>query len=372
MIYFEKLFENPLIKKIVIGTGILIGIFVFLLMIISCSKTSKRYTYEEVESILVRKVKEKYGNGNGLPSINNKIEVSVNDLINDGSMKSITDLTGNMNACSAKVTIYNNNDNYLYVPNINCAGNYKSKLLYDTLINDSLTTSGNGLYLVGNEYVFKGDNVKNYIKINNRVYRIIRINGDGTIRLLENKVSGQSVWDDRYNIEKSYNSGVNNFYYNSLNSRIKDYLENVYNDNKVYSQDDKVYFIPFESCIGKRSINDSDNSRNTECTIVSSPSPLGLLELYEYLNASLDSNCKNISDESCTNYNYFNNNNYNFWTVTADKDSTYKVFKISSGKIELSNASGYSSVRAVVTVNKDLIISSGDGTENNPYVIQKY
>ena len=51
--------------------------------------------------------------------------------------------------------------------------------------------SGNGLYKVDNEYVFKGDNVNNYIKLNDVLYRIISINSDGSVRLMENKKNSE-------------------------------------------------------------------------------------------------------------------------------------------------------------------------------------
>ena len=370
MIYLKKFWENPLMRKIIIGTGIFIFILIFLLLIASCSSKSKTYTYEEIEDLLVKKVKNKYEKSNNLPTLNNKKEISINELINDGVMKPINEYTNNMDSCSAKVTIYNNNGYYLYVPNINCATNYKTTTLYNKIIEDSLTTTGNGLYLVNNRYIFKGDNVNNYVKLNDNLYQIIRINDNGTIRLIENKKKSMSVWDDRYNIDKNSAVGINNYYANNLNSRIKDNIETAYNDSKLYTDNDKAYFIPTEFCIGKRSINENDNSGNIECTEVAPTFPLGMLELYEYFNASLDPNCNSISSESCKNYNYFSDYNNSFWTMTADKDTTHKVFKISAGSVMLSNALNQGNIKAVVNVNGDLIINSGNGSLNTPYVIQ--
>ena len=33
---------------------------------------------------------------------------------------------------------------------------------------------------------------------------------------------------------------------------------------------------------------------------------IGLLPLYDYINASIDTNCNSALTESCTNYNYLN------------------------------------------------------------------
>ena len=50
MIYLKKFWENPLMRKIIIGTGIFIFILIFLLLSASCSSKSKTYTYEEIET----------------------------------------------------------------------------------------------------------------------------------------------------------------------------------------------------------------------------------------------------------------------------------------------------------------------------------
>ena len=372
MIYLKKFWDNPLMRKIIIGTGIIIFIFIFLLIVASCSSKSKNYTYEEIESMLVKKVKSKYDTDDTLPELNSKKEININELINSGTMKSINEYTNNSDSCTAKVTIYNNNGFYLYVPNINCATNYKTSTLHNRIIEDSLTTSGNGLYLVNNRYIFKGDNINNYVKINDNLYRIIRINDNGSIRLIENKKKSMSVWDDRYNIDKDSTVGINNYFSNNLSSRIKESIENAYYNDELYTDSDRTYFIPTEFCIGKRSVNENDNSGNIECVEVAPAFPLGMLELYEYFNASLDSNCNGILSESCNNYNYFSEYNNSFWTITADKDTAYKVFKVTNGSIFVGNALNQGNIKAVVTVNGDLVVADGDGSLNNPYIIQNY
>ena len=141
---------------------------------------SKIYSYNEIEKILIQKTKTAYGKDGNLPSLNQKIDISIEELVNKGLVKTINEYTQDeTTSCSAKVTIYNNNGYYLYEPNINCGEKYKTKTLQDTLIKDSLVETGNGLYKVDDEYIFKGDNVNNYIKLNDVLYRIVSINSDG-------------------------------------------------------------------------------------------------------------------------------------------------------------------------------------------------
>mgnify|MGYP004525316481 FL=1 len=369
----KKFWENPLIKKLIIGTGIFLLIIIFLMIFVSCSSKGKIYSYNEIEKILIQKTKAAYGKGSNLPGLNQKIDISIEELVNKGLVKTINEYTQDeTTSCSAKVTIYNNNGYYLYEPNINCGEKYKTKTLQETLIKDSLVETGNGLYKVDDEYIFKGDNVKNYIKLNDVLYRIVSINSDGSVRLMENKKNSESTmttWDDRYNTDKQYNAGINNYSANGLNSRIKDKIHSIY-EGSTYTDDVKAYFINKESCIGKRSINELENTGIYECAVKSESYPISILALYEYSRASLDPNCTGFVNSSCTNYNYFTSISNGFWTLTADKDTSYKAYKISGGSVMKSNASNPAYLLIVININGNTVINSeGNGSENNPYII---
>ena len=58
--------------------------------------------------------------------------------------------------------------------------------------------------------------------------------------------------------------------------------------------------------------------------------------------------------------------------MTADKDTTHKVFKISAGSVMLSNAQNQGNIKAVVNVSGDLVASSGIGSQEDPYIIKNY
>lgn len=361
-------------KKLIIGTGIFLLIIIFLMMFVSCTSKGKKYSYEEIEQLFVQKTKQVYGKSSNLPSLNQKAEVSMNDLISKGIVKSMSEYTQDeTTSCSAKVTIYNNNGYYLYVPNIDCGEKYKSYTLYNALIKDSLTESGNGLYKVDNEYIFKGDKVNNYVNLGGTLYRVISINDDGTIRIIEDKRSSSHVtpWDDRYNAgEDGRHKGINNYYANGLSSRLRDKIMDIYNGD-TYSDEIKAYFVSKESCIGKRSINEIENSGIYECSIKSEAYPISVIALYEYFRASLDTNCTGIENESCTNYNYFNESLNNFWTITADKDSSYQAYKLLAGSIKLQDASNTTGINIVTTLTNDILINNdGDGSVANPYVVK--
>ena len=81
--------ENPVVKKIIIGTGIFLLLLIFLMVFASCTNKSKKYTYTKIENLMISKVKTKYSNSNLLPSKGNKLEVNINTLVEEVLMKSI-------------------------------------------------------------------------------------------------------------------------------------------------------------------------------------------------------------------------------------------------------------------------------------------
>ena len=60
--------KNPIVKKLIIGTGIFLLILIFLMMFASCTNKGKKYSYTEIENLMVSKVKAKYANSSELPS----------------------------------------------------------------------------------------------------------------------------------------------------------------------------------------------------------------------------------------------------------------------------------------------------------------
>ena len=248
----------------------------------------------------------------------------------------------------------------MYVPNISCTDGYSSTRLADHLISqDKIVSSGNGLYATYDYYTYRGDNVDNYIIFNNQLWRIVKINSDGSIKIIEtdkaikskkgskeykNSRRPSEVWDNRYNVDKNYTSGFNDYVHDDINSRIKDYLEDVYINE--YSDETKGYIVKQDLCIGKRSLTDNINDGSIECSNILNDQYVGLLQLNEYINASLDPSCVSAESVTCSNYNYIAAMKSTFWSITAVKDNTYDVFKIGK-KITDATASSTSTPKIV-------------------------
>ena len=56
------------------------------MIFISCSSKGKIYSYNEIEKILIQKTKTAYGKDGNLPSLNQKIEIGIEELVEAGSL----------------------------------------------------------------------------------------------------------------------------------------------------------------------------------------------------------------------------------------------------------------------------------------------
>ena len=271
---------------------------------------------------------------------------------------------------------------YRYTPFISCGKYYSTRTIGNYII-DAETKEGTferkidaGLYKIGDEYVFRGENVDNYILLNSKLYRIIKIDKDNQLQLIStNRTSDGYTWDDRYNVDRKKEDGINDF----IKSRIHDTLISLYNNTKedseevIFTDNERNYIVEHDFCIGKRASTDGDVNSGVECkeTI---PLKVGLITLADYARASIDSNCTSVFDRSCGNYNYFNSlakgSSFTYATLTGVADNTYQFYKIRYSEVFLAKASAETSLYPVIYINAKTIYSNGSGTQADPYVVR--
>lgn len=349
-------------KKMVSIVGAVLLIFILAIVIILVLE-SRPKSYATIEERM-RKAAIKYyeDNKESLPqNINDKVVVGLNTL-EIKYMKAVQKMVKKGVICNGEVRVIKNSDGFLYIPYLNCGNEYNTEEL-SKVITKNVVTEGNGLYKQEELYIFKGDQVNNYVKFAGKTWRIINVDASGNIKLIEQEKRDSNVWDDRYNDDKGYNIGFNDF----LISRMYDGLKSIY--EKDFTKEQRANIMSQKLCIGKRSVSEKDNTGKVECAVLTDLEPIGLIQVNEYLNASLDKNCKLIEDQSCQNYNYLNDYERVYWTLTADKDNSYRVYRISTSGGEYANATSYGVPRITLTINSNVIYKSGDGTEKNPYSI---
>ena len=360
-----KSIDPRLLKRLEIILGIIIGITIIGVILVIIF--GGRANYDVIENKMIDAAKKYYSkNEEKLPEADNGVvSVSTTTLVNEKYLKSLDKLAKNKDAaCSGDVTVTKTNGFFLYSANLNCGKYYETKKLKDVIMNDTEKASnGSGLYQEGDNYIYKGDDPNNYVSFADKTWRILRVNSDGTIRMMELTRRDGVIWDDRYNDDRQYASGINDFRI----SRIREYLEELYKNEKEFSNENKSYISNQNLCIGKRSDEDTVNDGSLECSDVLENQPLGIMQLNEYMIPSLDKGCTSPSKQQCYNYNFLAN--VVTWTLNADSANSYKVFKIANSAIA-TEANRTSPVKLIVNINSQVNYNSGDGTLENPYTFK--
>lgn len=207
----------------------------------------------------------------------------------------------------------------------------------NTLVNKIITknkvVNNNGLVINGDKYIFKGKVKNNYVLYSGYLFRIVGINKDKTIKLVTDDITTSLVW--------SYDKGYEESY-------IKQYLEEKFYKTLV---DPKNYLATEEWCI------DQVNKKYDICKD-KLKAKVGLLTYNDYVLAN-------------SNNSYLNINKY-WWTMNSAKDNkVWYVFSEGGINNDSYDDNTYYSfgVRPSINLKANVNYVSGDGTKNDPYVI---
>ncbi len=298
---------------------------------------------------------------------------------------------------------------------INAKGNVikKANLGSDLVESAGTVTSGDGLYADSyeeNVYTYRGSNPNNYVTFNGERWRIISVNtSDNTIKIMRNGVLADRAFDtssngredgqycnyDYCNIygssstlydtnlspittlgrtyngtkytlptaEAPLNTYLNGEYYNGLNATAKSMIK----EDAVY----KVGVLYYN--------NNNITTDMNQLNAAKWKGKIGLIDPSEYLRASTNSSCTNITayynKSSCYNnsssHNWMYLNDY-WWTLSPTSNSnSYNVWYVSSSGDFFYYSYAYSSrgVRPVLTLNSNIQITGGTGTSSSPYTL---
>lgn len=219
--------------------------------------------------------------------------------------------------------------------------NYKvaegNKTLNGSIINNTKVTDKDGLHHDTSGYYYKGQVSNNYVKFANRLFRILRINNDGSVKVISEDINASFMWGEESSYDKSNlkswlsTDNILGVYYKTLPTPnnflvFTEYKEDKLNELKVVESKDiyKDYLTP--------------------------------LTIADYINAG--------------GKDSFLNNNHAFWILGQDKENNNLYIDV-DGSIESSLSYETYGIRVVFTFKKDLNILSGNGTVENPYIINQ-
>ena len=262
----------------------------------------------------------------------------------------------------------------------------------NTLITDTptLTTSSNntsdksGLYKstatnTGKPtYYFRGNVENNYVSFAGFTWRIVRINEDGTVRI---------VMQDGINNNANYafNSNYNNYtYMYYTNSQAKTTLESWYQTNIGSKQDlaKNVATGDYYCEQAKAKYSDSWTAGSATMTTYNKYTPdfkcssdgngkgivsasVGLLSYDEVVYAGV-----HINFSGGKNYLY---SDYRYWTMSPAGYFNYSsiIWTITPSSMYFYTANSVNIIlNPVINIKSDTQISDGDGTKENPFTIQ--
>ena len=233
-----------------------------------------------------------------------------------------------------------------------------------TVVGEEISSTNEGLIEDkdddGATYYFRGAVDNNYVSFANLIWRIVRINGDGTVRLVLNETIDTL---STYNIEET----------NFKETALYDSLETFYENNLNYYEKN----IANSKFCSETSI--TDNKYNAYTRIITNEIPtfnclgtsfisrIGTLTVDEIVYAGA------LYDEENTNYYLYNSEIENLWWTSSlarkDDSSIYPFLVSTNGSLTESVASTlYRAVRPVINLSRNTKVS-GTGTLTDPYTV---
>ena len=247
-----------------------------------------------------------------------------------------------------------------------------------TQVGNDASTVEEGLILNTNEnenvYYFRGVIENNYLKFGDYLWRIVRINSDGSIRVVTeelvnnvgSKYKSENIVEDADVTE--YASFTNSEVYAALNSWYSSYLNdydkyvmlgNFCFDDLVESEEDVITYASQTRLM-------VDKNPTFGCFGTKLENKIGLLTLDEVIFAGAASNYIN------TKFYLYNSSFQNsWWLMTPLKLSRTGTITMYDAKVNGSVFGGSlgniaRSLRPVINIDGNVEVS-GDGTKDNPY-----
>ena len=227
-------------------------------------------------------------------------------------------------------------------------------------------------------YYFRGNVNNNYVSFAGFTWRIVRVNEDGTIRIImQDGINNNATY--------AFNSNYNNYtYMYYTNSQAKTTLESWYQTN-IGSKTDLASKITSGDYYCEQAKVKGDSrwtSGNANMILYSSYTP--------DFKCSSDGNGKGLVNASVgllnydeivyaggyygpSNSNYYLYNNTYFWTMSPAGFVSGNSIVLDVGTLGYISGSYVSStyrLRAVLNLTADTQISDGDGTKDNPFVVE--
>lgn len=222
-------------------------------------------------------------------------------------------------------------------------------------------------------YIYTGTTANNYIEFSGKVWRIVSIESDGSLALIDTAKYGTLAWDSSFGRE-----WLNSTLFQQLNNG---YLTTISDSTKLASGKWRMPFVE-PNIVGEGSerhyVLSLDNliiQEQIEDVGYVSYNKVGILSLSDYIKITDNQNCKDdmLSSTSTSCNSWLTE--YKGWVIDINSiegnDSNGKAFYFATGnKVEYDDTTSEHDVYPVIYLDRNSIYVSGTGTLSDPFVVK--
>ena len=255
--------------------------------------------------------------------------------------------------------------------------------------NSIVNGTTDGLHQDNDGYYFKGNVTNNYVVFQNRLFRIVRVNNDNTVKLVSEDFAASFMWGDNYNYKDSNvqvwlnktdkeRSGV--YYDTIVNLKKKlvktEYSEDILKDGKIITLEElnkekEEEKKKLEEEKKKEEETKEEDKKTTKKESTKKTTKKEEKEEETEVKKEKDYvTILTVKDYTLANgkSSYLNNGKM-FYLLGLNEDNE-NLYVEEDGSIQSTDSySGYG-IRPVITLKKNTEVVGGNGTKEDPYVVK--
>lgn len=245
-----------------------------------------------------------------------------------------------------------------------------------------------GLHQDVDGYYFKGNVSNNYVMFENRLFRIVRVNNDNTVKMISEGYATSFMWGDKAdykdsNIQNWLNktdkehSGI---YYNTIvNSKLlkkTEYTEDILKDGKIITREEfnkEKEEAQNKLEVEKEEVTEEVKEEKKEEKKATKKNKKEEETVEETVEVKKDSDyvtILTIKDYTLANGKSSYLNNGKMFFLLGLTDEYENLYVEEDGSIQSTDSTAGYGIRPVITLKKNTEVVSGSGTKDDPYVIK--
>ncbi len=240
--------------------------------------------------------------------------------------------------------------------------------------NDIAMDNNDGLHQDNDGYYFKGNVTNNYVMFENRLFRIVRVNNDNTVKMVSEGFASSFMWGDNSsykdsNIQNWLNktdkehSGV---YYNTINNVPKVLVKTIYEEDIL--KDGKI--VTLEE-INKEKEEESKEEKKDNKTTKDKKTKEEKEETVKEEKKEKDYiTILTVKDYTLANGKSGYLNNGKMFFLLGHSEENENLYVEEDGSIQSTDSVAGYGIRPVITLKKNTEVVSGSGTKEDPYVVK--